>query len=135
VQRIFRRLYEQGDIYKGEYKGMYCTPCETFWTASQLKDGKCPDCGRDVHYEEEEAYFFRLSKYAGRIMELFEKQPDFLEPASCMNEMINNFLKPGLEDLCVSGRASVGHTVIFDPGHVPIHWSTRSPTKSRPSDI
>jgi methionyl-tRNA synthetase len=123
IQRIFRKMYDNGDIYKGAYKGLYCTPCESFWTESQLVDGKCPDCGREVHYEEEEAYFFRLSKYADRIMELFEKQPDFLEPASRMNEMINNFLKPGLEDLCVSRTSfSWGIPVDFDPGHVVYVW-------------
>ncbi len=123
IQRIFRKLYEQGDIYKGAYKGLYCTPCESFWTESQLVDGKCPDCGREVKYAEEEAYFFRLSKYADRIMKLFEEQPDFLEPASRMNEMINNFLKPGLEDLCVSRTSFTwGVPVDFDPGHVVYVW-------------
>jgi methionyl-tRNA synthetase len=123
IQRIFKKLYDQGDIYKGAYKGLYCTPCESFWTESQLVDGKCPDCGREVKYAEEEAYFFRLSKYADRIMELFEKQPDFLEPASRMNEMINNFLKPGLEDLCVSRTTFTwGVPVDFDPGHVVYVW-------------
>ena len=101
VQRIFRKMYDKGDIYKGAYKGMYCTPCESFWTESQLKDGKCPDCGREVHYAEEEAYFFRLSKYAKPVQELLESGT-FLEPASRVNELINNFIKPGLEDLCVS---------------------------------
>ena len=101
VQRIFKKMYDKGDIYKGAYKGMYCTPCESFWTESQLKDGKCPDCGREVHYAEEEAYFFRLSKYAKPVQELLESGT-FLEPASRVNEMINNFIKPGLEDLCVS---------------------------------
>ena len=123
IQRIFRRLYEQGDIYKGAYKGLYCTPCESFWTESQLVDGKCPDSGREVRYAEEEAYFFRLSKYADRIMQLFEEHPDFLEPASRMNEMINNFLKPGLEDLCVSRTSFTwGVPVDFDPGHVVYVW-------------
>ena len=123
IQRIFRKMYDNGDIYKGAYKGLYCTPCESFWTESQLVDGKCPDCGREVHCEEEEAYFFRLSNYAGRIKELFEKRPDFLEPASRMNEMINNFLKPGLEDLCVSRTSfSWGIPVDFDPGHVVYVW-------------
>ena len=101
IKKIFKKMYDNGDIYKGSYKGLYCTPCEAFWTESQLKDGKCPDCGRDVHYEEEEAYFFRLSKYADRVQALLETG-DFLEPASRVNEMINNFIKPGLEDLCVS---------------------------------
>ncbi len=123
IQRIFRRLYEQGDIYKGAYKGLYCTPCESFWTESQLVDGKCPDCGREVKYAEEEAYFFRLSKYADRIMKLFEEQPDFLEPASRMNEMMNNFLKPGLQDLAVSRTSFTwGIPVDFDPGHVVYVW-------------
>ena len=93
IQKIFKQLYEQGDIYKSVYKGKYCTPCESFWTETQLVDGKCPDCGREVQDAEEEAYFFRLSKYADQILKLYEDQPDFLEPASRMNEMINNFLK------------------------------------------
>ncbi|MGE4485530.1 MAG: methionine--tRNA ligase [Oscillospiraceae bacterium] len=123
IQKIFRKMHEKGDIYKGAYKGLYCTPCESFWTESQLVDGKCPDCGRDVHYAEEEAYFFRLSKYASRIMKLYEEHPDFLEPASRMNEMINNFLKPGLEDLCVSRTTFTwGIPVDFDPGHVVYVW-------------
>ncbi len=123
VQKIFRRLYEQGDIYKGTYKGKYCTPCESFWTESQLVDGKCPDCGRDVIEAEEEAYFFRLSAYADRILKLYEERPDFIEPHTRMNEMINNFIKPGLEDLCVS-RTSFdwGVPVEFDPGHVVYVW-------------
>ena len=122
VQRIFKKMHDKGDIYKGAYKGMYCTPCESFWTESQLKDGKCPDCGRDVHYAEEEAYFFRLSKYAKPVQELLETGT-FLEPASRVNEMINNFIKPGLEDLCVS-RTSFkwGIPVDFDPGHVVYVW-------------
>ena len=123
IQKIFRQLYEQGDIYKGAYKGLYCTPCESFWTESQLIDGKCPDCGREVTYAEEEAYFFRLSEYGDRILELYEKQPDFLEPASRVNEMINNFLKPGLDDLCVSRTTFTwGIPVDFDPGHVVYVW-------------
>jgi methionyl-tRNA synthetase len=123
VQRIFKKLFEQGDIYKGAYKGLYCTPCESFWTDSQLKDGKCPDCGRDVKYAEEEAYFFRLSSYTQKILELYEKQPDFLEPSSRMNEMVNNFLKPGLDDLCVSRTTfKWGVPVDFDPGHVVYVW-------------
>ena len=123
VQKIFKKLYEQDDIYKGSYKGLYCTPCESFWTESQLVDGKCPDCGREVKYAEEEAYFFRLSKYEKRILELYENQPDFLEPASRKNEMINNFLKPGLEDLCVSRTTFTwGVPVDFDPGHVVYVW-------------
>ena len=122
VQKIFRKMYEKGDIYKGAYKGKYCTPCESFWTESQLVDGKCPDCGREVHDAEEEAYFFRLSKYAKPVQELLESG-DFLEPASRVNEMVNNFIKPGLEDLCVS-RTSFkwGIPVDFDPGHVVYVW-------------
>ena len=122
VQRIFRKMYENGDIYKGAYKGKYCTPCESFWTESQLVNGCCPDCGRPVHDAEEEAYFFRLSKYAKPVQELLESGT-FLEPASRVNEMINNFIKPGLEDLCVS-RTSFkwGIPVDFDPGHVVYVW-------------
>ena len=101
VQKIFARMYEKGDIYKGKYVGKYCTPCESFWTDSQLVDGKCPDCGREVHEAEEEAYFFRLSKYADKLQDLLENT-DFLEPRSRVHEMVNNFIKPGLEDLCVS---------------------------------
>ena len=123
IQRIFKKLYENGDIYKGSYKGLYCTPCESFWTETQLKDGKCPDCGREVKPAEEEAYFFRLSKYTDRIIKLFEEQPDFLEPKSRMNEMMNNFLKPGLDDLCVSRTSFTwGVPVDFDPGHVVYVW-------------
>ncbi len=122
IQKIFRKMYEKGDIYKGAYKGLYCTPCESFWTESQLKDGKCPDCGREVKYAEEEAYFFRLSKYSDRIQALLET-PGFLEPASRVNEMINNFIKPGLEDLCVSRTSfTLGIPVDFDPGHVVYVW-------------
>ena len=123
IQRIFKKLYDSGDIYKSAYKGMYCTPCESFWTDSQLADGKCPDCGREVQYAEEEAYFFRLSKYQERIEKLFSEQPDFLEPESRRNEMMNNFIKPGLEDLCVSRTSfSWGVPVDFDPGHVVYVW-------------
>ncbi|MBO8424218.1 MAG: class I tRNA ligase family protein, partial [Firmicutes bacterium] len=116
IQKIFTKLYKQGDIYKGSYKGWYCTPCESFWTESQLVDGKCPDCGREVKMAEEEAYFFRMSKYADRLIEYYEKNPDFIVPVSRKNEMINNFLKPGLQDLCVS-RTSFkwGIPVEFDP--------------------
>ena len=122
IQKIFRRMYEKGDIYKGSYKGKYCTPCESFWTESQLVDGKCPDCGREVHDAEEEAYFFRLSKYAKPVQDLLETGT-FLEPASRVNEMINNFIKPGLEDLCVSRTSfSWGIPVDFDPGHVVYVW-------------
>ena len=122
IQKIFKKMYDKGDIYKSAYKGMYCTPCESFWTESQLVDGKCPDCGRPVHYEEEEAYFFRLSKYAKPVEELLENT-DFLQPRSRVNEMVNNFIKPGLEDLCVS-RTSFkwGIPVDFDPGHVVYVW-------------
>ena len=123
VQKIFKKLYDQGDIYKGAYKGLYCTPCESFWTESQLKDGKCPDCGREVQYAEEEAYFLRLSKYADKLVEYYDSHPDFIQPASRKNEMINNFIKPGLEDLCVS-RTSFkwGIPVTFDPDHVVYVW-------------
>ncbi len=122
IQKIFKQMYDKGDIYKSSYKGKYCTPCESFWTESQLKDGKCPDCGREVHDAEEEAYFFRLSKYADRIQALLET-PGFLEPASRVNEMINNFIKPGLEDLCVSRTTFTwGIPVTFDPGHVVYVW-------------
>ena len=122
VQKIFRKMYENGDIYKGTYKGMYCTPCESFWTASQLKDGKCPDCGRECQPAEEEAYFFRLSKYAQPVRDLL-LNTDFLEPRSRVNEMVKNFIDPGLEDLCVS-RTSFkwGIPVDFDPGHVVYVW-------------
>ncbi len=122
IQKIFRKMYENGDIYKGAYKGKYCTPCESFWTESQLKDGKCPDCGREVHDAEEEAYFFRLSKYADKVQDLLENT-DFLRPRSRVNEMVNNFIKPGLDDLCVS-RTSFkwGIPVDFDPGHVVYVW-------------
>ena len=122
VQKIFKKLYEQGDIYKGHYEGMYCTPCESFFTESQLVDGKCPDCGREVHYAEEEAYFFRLSKYAKPVRELL-LSGTFLEPASRVNEMIKNFIDPGLEDLCVSRTSFTwGIPVDFDPGHVVYVW-------------
>jgi len=123
IKKIFRQMYDNGDIYKDAYKGSYCTPCESFWTASQLVEGNCPDCGREVKYAEEEAYFFRQSKYADRIMELFETDPDFLQPQSRMNEMVNNFLKPGLEDICVSRTTfKWGIPVEFDPGHVVYVW-------------
>lgn len=122
IQKIFKKMYEKGDIYKGSYKGKYCKPCESFWTESQLVDGKCPDCGREVMDAEEEAYFFKLSKYADRIYDLLANT-DFLEPRSRANEMINNFIKPGLEDLCVSRTSfSWGVPVDFDPGHVVYVW-------------
>ena len=122
IQKIFKKMYDNGDIYKGSYKGKYCTPCESFWTESQLVDGKCPDCGREVKDAEEEAYFFRLSKYADRIRDLLENT-DFLEPRSRVNEMVNNFIKPGLEDLCVSRTSFTwGVPVDFDPGHVVYVW-------------
>ena len=122
IQRIFKRMHDNGDIYKGVYKGKYCKPCESFWTESQLKDGKCPDCGREVQDAEEEAYFFRLSKYASRVQDLLENT-DFLEPRSRVNEMVNNFIKPGLEDLCVSRTSFTwGVPVDFDPGHVVYVW-------------
>ncbi len=123
VQKIFRRLYEQGDIYKGSYEGLYCTPCEAFWTESQLKDGKCPDCGREVKPAKEEAYFFRMSKYADRLIEHINAHPEFIQPVSRKNEMMNNFLLPGLQDLCVS-RTSFkwGIPVDFDDKHVVYVW-------------
>ena len=122
IQKIFRKMYEKGDIYKGTYEGMYCTPCESFWTASQLKDGKCPDCGRECQPAQEEAYFFRLSEYAQPVRDLL-MNTDFLEPRSRVNEMVNNFIDAGLEDLCVS-RTSFkwGIPVDFDPGHVVYVW-------------
>ncbi len=123
VQKIFRTLYEKGDIYKSHYEGWYCTPCESFWTETQLKDGKCPDCGREVVRSEEEAYFFRLSKYADRLVQYYKDHPGFIEPKSRENEMINNFIKPGLEDLCVSRTSfSWGVPVDFDPKHVVYVW-------------
>ena len=123
VQEIFKKLYDKGDIYKGEYKGLYCTPCESFWTNTQLVDGKCPDCGRDVNEVSEEAYFFKLSKYQDRLVRYYDEHPDFIEPESRKNEMINNFIKPGLEDLCVS-RTSFdwGIPVTFDDKHVVYVW-------------
>ena len=123
IQKIFKKMYENGDIYKGSYEGMYCAPCESFWTETQLVDGKCPDCGRPVEKAKEEAYFFKLSKYQDRLIEYYEQHPDFVQPESRLNEMINNFIKPGLEDLCVS-RTSFdwGVPVDFDPGHVVYVW-------------
>ena len=122
IQKIFKKMYDNGDIYKGTYKGKYCKPCESFWTESQLIDGKCPDCGREVQDAEEEAYFFRLSKYADRVQDLLENT-DFLEPRSRVSEMVNNFIKPGLEDLCVSRTSFTwGVPVDFDPGHVVYVW-------------
>lgn len=123
VQKIFKKFYEQGDIYKGSYKGWYCTPCESFWTESQLVDGKCPDCGREVKLAEEEAYFFNMQKYADRLMKYYEDHPDFIVPQSRKNEMINNFLKPGLQDLCVSRTSFTwGIPVNFDNRHVVYVW-------------
>ena len=123
VQKIFKRLYDQGDIYKGTYQGKYCTPCESFWTESQLKDGKCPDCGHEVQDAEEEAYFFRMSKYADRLLDYIQEHPEFIQPESRKNEMINNFLKPGLQDLCVSRTSFTwGIPVEFDPKHVVYVW-------------
>lgn len=123
VQKIFKRFYDQGDIYKSSYQGMYCTPCESFWTASQLAEGKCPDCGREVKPAEEEAYFFRMSKYADRLIEHINTHPEFIQPVSRKNEMMNNFLLPGLQDLCVS-RSSFkwGIPVDFDEKHVVYVW-------------
>ncbi len=123
VKKIFKKLYDQGDIYKSEYEGWYCTPCESFWTDSQLVDGKCPDCGRDVHKEKEESYFFKLSKYQKQLEKYIEEHEEFIQPESRKNEMVNNFLKPGLQDLCVS-RTSFkwGIPVDFDPKHVVYVW-------------
>lgn len=123
VQKIFKKLYEQGDIYKGKYEGLYCTPCESFWTESQLVDGKCPDCGREVQKSEEEAYFFKMNKYADRLIKHIETHPEFIQPESRKNEMLNNFLRPGLQDLCVS-RTSFkwGVPVDFDDKHVVYVW-------------
>ena len=123
VQDIFNKMYEKGDIYKGEYKGLYCTPCESFWTESQLVDGKCPDCGREVQEKSEEAYFFRLSKYQDRLEKYIEEHPEFIKPEARKNEMINNFIKPGLQDLCVS-RSSFdwGIPVTIDSKHVVYVW-------------
>ena len=123
VQNIFNKLYEQGDIYKSLYEGLYCTPCESFWTEAQLVDGKCPDCGREVHKTKEEAYFFKLSKYSDDLIKLFEEHPEFLQPDSRRNEMMNNFLKAGLEDLCVSRTTfDWGVKVPFDDKHVVYVW-------------
>ena len=123
VQKIFKRMYEKGDIYKGKYVGKYCTPCESFWTESQLVDGKCPDCGRECVDAEEEAYFFKMSKYADRLMKHIEENPQFIQPESRKNEMINNFLKPGLQDLCVSRTSFTwGIPVTFDEKHVTYVW-------------
>ena len=123
VKKIFKKLYDQGDIYKGSYEGLYCTPCESFWTESQLVDGKCPDCGREVQPAKEEAYFFKMSKYADRLIDYINTHPDFIQPVSRKNEMMNNFLLPGLQDLCVS-RTSFkwGIPVDFDPKHVVYVW-------------
>ena len=123
VKKIFKKLYDQGDIYKGSYEGMYCTPCESFWTESQLVDGKCPDCGREVKPAKEEAYFFKMSKYADRLIDYINTHPDFIQPVSRKNEMMNNFLLPGLQDLCVSRTSfSWGIPVDFDPKHVVYVW-------------
>ena len=123
VQKIFAKMYEKGDIYKGKYVGKYCTPCESFWTESQLVDGKCPDCGRECVDAEEEAYFFKMSKYADQLIKHIEEHPQFIQPESRKNEMINNFLKPGLQDLCVSRTSFTwGIPVEFDPGHVTYVW-------------
>ncbi|MBU3159540.1 methionine--tRNA ligase [Clostridium frigoris] len=123
VQKLFKQLYDQGDIYKGAYEGWYCTPCESFWTETQAVDGKCPDCGRPVEKAKEEAYFFKMSKYADKLIEYIEAHPEFIQPESRKNEMINNFLKPGLQDLCVSRTTfNWGIPVEFDPGHVIYVW-------------
>jgi len=123
VQKIFKKLYDQGDIYKSEYEGWYCTPCESFWTKTQLVDGKCPDCGREVELTKEESYFFRMSKYQDRLIKYIEDNPEFIQPVSRQNEMLNNFLRPGLEDLCVSRTTfNWGVPVTFDEGHVVYVW-------------
>ena len=123
VQHIFKYMYDKGDIYKGEYKGLYCTPCESFWTESQLIDGKCPDCGREVQQKKEEAYFFKLSKYQKQLEEYIESHPDFIQPVARKNEMLNNFIKPGLQDLCVSRTSFTwGIPVSFDQKHVVYVW-------------
>ena len=123
VRSIFKKLYEQGDIYKGEYEGLYCIPCESFFTQSQLVDGCCPDCGRPVQKTKEEAYFFRMSKYQDRLMQYIDEHPDFIKPESRKNEMVNNFLKPGLQDLCVSRTSfNWGIPVDFDDKHVIYVW-------------
>ena len=123
VQKIFKKMYDKGDIYLGKYEGLYCTPCESFFTESQLVDGKCPDCGREVHKASEEAYFFKLSKYQDRLIEYYNTHPDFIKPDSRKNEMINNFIKPGLQDLCVSRTSFTwGIPVDFDPKHVIYVW-------------
>ncbi len=123
IQKIFKKMHDKGDIYKSAYKGWYCTPCESFWTETQLVNGKCPDCGRDVQMAEEEAYFFKMSKYADRLMKHIEEHPEFIQPVSRKNEMVNNFLKPGLQDLCVSRTSfSWGIPVDFDPKHVVYVW-------------
>lgn len=134
VQKIFKRLYDQGDIYKGAYEGMYCTPCESFWTESQLKDGKCPDCGREVKPAKEEAYFFKMSKYADRLIDHINRHPEFIRPVSRKNEMMNNFLLPGLQDLCVS-RTSFkwGSPLILMTDMSSMCGSTRSQTISQAS--
>ncbi|MBQ5821432.1 MAG: methionine--tRNA ligase, partial [Clostridia bacterium] len=123
VQKIFQALYDKGEIYKSEYEGMYCSPCEAFWTQHQLVDGKCPDCGRPVEKAKEESYFVRLSKYQDKLIELLENNPDILQPAGRAAEMINNFLKPGLQDLCVS-RTTIkwGISLPFDPKHIAYVW-------------
>ncbi len=123
VQKIFKYMYDKGDIYKGSYEGMYCTPCESFWTPSQLVDGKCPDCGREVQPAKEEAYFFKMSKYADRLIDYINTHPEFIQPVSRKNEMMNNFLLPGLQDLCVSRTSfNWGIPVTFDPKHITYVW-------------
>ena len=123
VQKIFKALYDKGDIYKSEYEGWYCTPCESFWTETQLKNGKCPDCDRPVEMTKEESYFFRISKYQDRLIKLLEENPEFIQPTSRRNEMLNNFLRPGLEDLCVSRTSfNWGIPVTFDENHVVYVW-------------
>ena len=123
VQKIFKRLYEQGDIYKGFYEGLYCTPCESFFTKGQLEDGRCPDCGGEVEQTKEEAYFLKLSNYEERLAKHIEDNPEFIQPESRKNEMVNNFIKPGLQDLCVSRTSFTwGVPVDFEEGHVVYVW-------------
>ncbi len=123
VQKIFKQLYDQGDIYKSEYEGLYCTPCESFWTPTQVVDGCCPDCGRPVELVKEESYFLRMSKYQDWLIDYIEKHPEFIQPVSRANEMLNNFLRPGLQDLCVSRTSFTwGIPVEFDPKHVVYVW-------------
>lgn len=136
VQKIFKKLYDKGDIYKGHYEGMYCTPCESFWTESQLVDGKCPDCGREVKPAKEEAYFFKMSKYADRLIDYINEHPEFIQPVSRKNEMMNNFLLPGLQDLCVSRTSFNGEYLwILMTDTLYMYGLTHLPTISRDLDM